>query len=78
MKIFVTKTDSMPIKSCGGDSHGVTACDPSPRHSPMELGRSLDLRWLEKLAGGENRVDRIKVNYQNWLVGRGATDFLAP
>ena len=29
-------------------------------------GRSLDLRWLEKVAGGEHRVNRIKANYQNW------------
>ena len=43
MQIFVTKSDSMAIKSCGSDSHGDTMCDPSPEHNPMELGRSLDL-----------------------------------
>ena len=56
----------MAIKSCGSDSNGVTVCDPSPGHSPMGLGMSLDLRWMEKVAGGKNRVDRIKVTYQNW------------
>ena len=51
MQISVTKSDSMAIKSCGSDSHGATVCDPSPGHSPMGLGRSLDLRWLENWAG---------------------------
>ena len=60
MQISATKMDSMAIKSCGSDSHGVIVCDPSPRHSPMGLGRSLDLRWLEKVAGGKNGVDGIK------------------
>ena len=39
------------IKSCESDSHGATVCDPSPGHSPMGLGRSLDLCWLENWAG---------------------------
>ena len=56
----------MAIKSCGSDSHGVIVCDPSPGHSPMGLGRSLDLRWMEKVDGGKNRVDKIKATYQNW------------
>ena len=56
----------MAIKSCGSDSHGVTMCDPSPGHSPMGLGRSLDLRLMEKVAGGKNRVDRINATYQSW------------
>ena len=59
----MTKSDSIAIKSCGNDSHGVTVCDPSPGHSPMGLGRSLDLRWLEEVAGAKNRVDGIKANY---------------
>ena len=66
MQISVTRSDSMAIKSCGSDSHGVTVCDPSPGHSPMGLGRSFDLCWLKKVAGGKNRVDGIKPNYQNW------------
>ena len=41
----------MEIKSCESDSHGATVCDPSPGHSPMGLGKSLDLRWLENWAG---------------------------
>ena len=51
MQISVTKSDSMAIKSCESDSHGATVCDPSPGHSPMGLGGSLDLRWLENWAG---------------------------
>ena len=43
MQIFVIETDSMVIKSCGSDNHGVTLHDPSPGHSPMGLGRSLDM-----------------------------------
>ena len=66
MQIFVTKSNSMAIKSCGSGSHGVTMCDPSLGHSRMGLGRSLALRWLVKVAGSKNRVDRIKANYQNW------------
>ena len=48
MQISVTETDSMAIKSSGSDSHGVTVLNPSPRHCPMGLGRSLDLRWMEE------------------------------
>ena len=66
MQILGIKTDSMAIKSYGSDSHGVTTCDPSLVDSLMGLGMSLDLRWLEKVASGGNRVDRIKANYQNW------------
>ena len=55
----------MVIKSYGSDSYGVTVCDLSPGHSPMGLGKSLDLPWMEKVAGSKNRVDRIKANYQN-------------
>ena len=66
MQISVTKSDSMAIKSCESDSHGVSVCDLSPGHSPMGLGRSLDLRWMENVAGGKNRLNRIKATYQNW------------
>ena len=66
MQISAAKTNSMAIKSCGSDSHGVTMCDPSLGHSPMGLGRSLDLRWMGKVDGGKNRVDKIKATYQNW------------
>ena len=58
--------DSMATKSYGSDSHGVTVCDPSPGHSPMGLGKSLDLGWMEKVVGSKKRVDRIKATYQNW------------
>ena len=57
MQISVMVTDSMAIKSCRSDSHGVTVHDPSPGHCPMGLGRSLDLRWMEKVAGGGIEVD---------------------
>ena len=57
MQISVTETDSMAIKSCGSDSNGVTVHDPSPGHGPMGLGRSLDLRWMEKMAGGRKELD---------------------
>ena len=50
-------SDSMAIKSCGSDSHDVTVGDPSPGHYPMGLGRSLDLRWMEKVASGGIEVD---------------------
>ena len=68
----------MAIKSCGRDSHGVTVCDPSPRRSPMGLGRSLDLRWLEKVAGVKIEWMESKRTIKIGLVGRGATNFLAP
>ena len=57
MQISVTVTDSMAIKSCGSDSHDVTVRDTSPGHCPMGLGRSLDLRWMEKVAGSGIEVD---------------------
>ena len=31
--------------------------DPSPGHCPMGLGRSLDLRWMEKMVGGKRELD---------------------
>ena len=57
MQVFATKTHNMAIKSCGSDSRGVTVRDPSPGRSPMGLGRSLVLRWMEKVAGAEVEVD---------------------
>ena len=53
----MTVTDSTAIKSCGSDSHDVTVRDPSPGHCPMGLGRSLDLRWMETIAGGKRETD---------------------
>ena len=61
MQISVTQADSMAIKSCGSDSHGVTVRDSSPGHCPMGLGRSLDLRWMGKVAGGGIEVDNQTV-----------------
>ena len=61
MQISVTKMDGMAIKTCGSDNHGVTVRDPSPGHSPMGLGRSLDLRWMENVAGGGIEVDDLTV-----------------
>ena len=55
MQISVTETDGMAIKSCGSDSHGVTVRNPSPGHSSMGQGKSLDLFWMEKMAGGGQR-----------------------
>ena len=53
----MTETDSMAIKSRGSDSHGVTVRDPSLGHCPIRLSRRLDLRWMEKVAGGGIEVD---------------------
>ena len=30
---------------------------PSPGHCPMGLGRSSDLRWIEKMAGERRKLD---------------------
>ena len=57
MQVSVTETDSLAMKSCGSDSHIVIVCDPSPGYSPMGLGTSLDLHWMEKAAGGGIEVD---------------------
>ena len=57
MQISVTETGRLAMKSCGSDSHGVTLPDPSPGHSPTGLGRSLNLRWIEKVAGCGIEVD---------------------
>ena len=53
----MTETDSMAIKSCESDSQGVTVRNPSPGHCPMGLRRILDLRWMEKMAGGKKELD---------------------
>ena len=55
--ISVTKTDIMVIKTCGSDSHGVIDRDPSLGYCPIGLGKSLDLHWIEKVAGGGIEVD---------------------
>ena len=47
----------MTTKSCGSDSHGITVHDPSPGQCQMGLGRSLDLLWMEKVAGGGIEAD---------------------
>ena len=47
----------MAIKSYGSDSHGVIVRDPSFGHCPMGLGRSLYLRWMEKVTGGGIEVN---------------------
>ena len=57
MKISVTETDRMAIKSCGSDGHGVIVGDPSPGNCPIGLGRNLDLRWMKKMAGGQGELD---------------------
>ena len=57
MQISVTETDSITIKTFEGDRNCVTVCDPSPRHYPIGLGRSLDLRWMVKIAGGKGEMD---------------------
>ena len=30
---------------------------PSPGHCPMGQGRSLDVRWMEKMVGGKRELD---------------------
>ena len=62
MKIFVTETNSMVIKSYESHSNCNTMCDPSLDHYPMGLGRSLDLCLKEKMAGGKGELDDGIVN----------------
>ena len=77
MQISVTETDSMAIKSCGSDSHGVTMRDPSPRHYTMAPGRNLDLLWMKKVADGgveaDDQVVSCSAQWTNdkreWLIG---------
>ena len=65
----------MEIKSCENDSNCVTVRDPSPGHYPMGLGRSLDLRWMEKMAGGKGEPNDGTV-YSNALRTRFARKHL--
>ena len=77
MQISVIEMDSMAIKSCGSDSHGVIVPDPSCGHFRMGLGRSLDLRWMEKVADDVVGADDLVVSYNSqwtnekreWLIG---------
>ena len=66
MQISVTETDSMAIKSCESDRNCVTVRDPSPGYCLMGLGKSLDLRWMEKMAGGKGETND-QVVYGNAL-----------
>ena len=60
----MTETGSMP--SCDSDSNCVIVCNPSPRHYPIGLGRSMDLQWMEKMAGSKGKTDDQAV-YNNAL-----------
>ena len=57
MQISVKETDSMAITSCESDSNCVTVRDPPPGHCQIGLGRSLDLCWMEKMAGNKGEPD---------------------
>ena len=57
MQISVMVTDNMAITSCCSNNHGITVRDLSPGPCLMGLGSSLNLRWMEKVAGGEIEVD---------------------
>ena len=57
VQISVTETSSMAMKSCGNDSNCVIVCGTSPGHYPMGLRKRLDLRWVEKMAGGKGEAD---------------------
>ena len=39
------------------ESKCITISGPSPGHCPLGLGRSLDARWMENLAGGRRELD---------------------
>ena len=60
MQISVTISDSMAIKSCESDSHGVTAYDPSPGHSPMGLGQEFGFA-LDGKSGWSDAVPLISM-----------------
>ena len=47
----------MEIRGCESDSNCVTVRDASPGHYPMGVGRSLDLCWMGKMAGGKGERD---------------------
>ena len=57
MRLSMIDIDCLVIKSCGSDSHGVTVRNPSRGHYLIRLGRSLDLCWMEKMAGGKRELD---------------------
>ena len=57
MQISGTETDSMAIESCESDINCVTVRGSSPKHCQMGLVRRLDLRWMEKMAGGKGEPD---------------------
>ena len=66
MQILVTKTDSITIRSCESDNNCVTGRNPSPGNYPIGVGRSLDLHWMEKMAGGKGKTDDQAI-YSNAL-----------
>ena len=47
----------MALRICESDSNFVTVRDPSHGNCPMGLVRSLDLRWMEKMAGGKGETN---------------------
>ena len=57
MHIYVIKTDIIEAKSCESDGKYNIVWNASPTHCPMVLGKSLDLRWMEKIAGGGVEAD---------------------
>ena len=65
----------MAIRSCESETNCIAVCDPSPGHCPMGLGRSLDLLWMEKMAGGKGETDDQAV-YSNALRTGFATKYL--
>ena len=56
----------MAIRSCQSDSNCGTVRDPSLGHCPMGLGRTWDLRWMEKMAGVKGETDDQAI-YSNAL-----------
>ena len=53
MQIFVTKRANMAIKSSENDNNCIIVGDPCLGHCPM----GLDLRWIEKIAGGKGETE---------------------
>ena len=47
----------MATNSCESDSNCVRLHDPSARHCPMGLGKSLNLPWMERMASDEGRLN---------------------
>ena len=56
----------MAVKSCESAKNCVTMSDPSLGHCLMGVGKSLDWRWMEKMAGGK-RETNDQVIYGNAL-----------